>query len=132
MKWKFSSEQVAKGEVHYSLREFREDFLQEVKDNFEDFEDDQLEAMYSLAYDVCYCCAVRKDLKSLLAHCKKKGVKVDMKYLELIRNSNTDNIEMLKAIFANKVSEFMAEGLNPEAALKKLETYNQELVSEQN
>jgi len=131
MKWEFSCEQVARGEVEYSLKAFRADYRREIRDNFEDFDADQLEAMYSLAYDVCYCCAVRKDLKSLVAHCKEKGIKVDLEYLQLIRNSNLENIEMLKAIFAKKVSELMAEGLDPEAALKKLEIYNQAVVAEQ-
>jgi len=131
MKWEFSCEQVARGEVEYSLKAFRADYRREIRDNFEDFDADQLEAMYKLAYDVCYCCAVRKDLKSLVAHCKEKGIKVDLEYLQLIRNSNLENIEMLKAIFAKKVSELMAEGLDPEAALKKLEIYNQAVVAEQ-
>jgi len=127
MKWGFSCEQVAKGERGYTLQEFRSDYRREIEDNFDA---DQVDAMYSLAYDICYCCAVRQDLKTLLKHCLEKGIQVDLKYLELIRDSNPENIEMLKAIFAKKVSEFMAEGLNAEAALKKLEEYHNSVITE--
>jgi len=127
MKWGFSCEQVAKGEMAYTLQEFRVDYRREIEENFDA---DQAEALYSLAYDICYCCAVRQDLKELLKHCIDKGIQVDLKYLELIRDSNLENIEMLKAIFAKKVSEFMAEGLNAEAALKKLEEYHKSVIKE--
>ncbi len=127
MKWVFSCEQVAKGEMVYTLQEFRADYRREIEENFDA---DQVEAIYSLAYDICYCCAVRQDLKTLLKHCLDKGIQVDLKYLELIRDSNLENIEMLKAIFAKKVSEFMAEGLNAEAALEKLEEYHNSVITE--
>ena len=69
-------------------------------------------------------------MKTLLKHCLDKGIQVDLRYLELIRDSNLENIEMLKAIFAKKVSEFMAEGLNAEASLKKLEAYHNSVIKE--
>jgi len=130
MEWDFTCEQVAKGDVAYTLQEFREDYLSEVKDNFDDYDPDQLDAIFSLAYDVCYCTAVRQDLNVLLKHCLDKGIQVDIKYLELIRDSNLENIEMLKAIFAKKVSEFMEEGLDAKASLKKLEEYHSSVIAE--
>lgn len=130
MKWDFTYEQVAKGKIAYSLQEFREDYLSEVKDNFDDYDPEQLDLIFSLAYDVCYCTAVRQDLNVLLKHCADKGIQVDIKYLELIRDSNLENIEMLKAIFAKKVSEFMEEGLDAEASLKKLEEYHSSVIAD--
>ena len=41
-----------------------------------------LNVIFSLAYDVCYCTAIRQDLKTLLKHCEDKGLQVDIKYLE--------------------------------------------------
>ena len=129
MQWEFTGDQVVKGEVDYSLEEFREDFYAEVKENFPEYGKEALDSMYRLAYDVCYCIAAQRDLGELLKHCKGKGIKADMKYLELIRDSNLANIDMLKAIFARKVSEFMDAGLNSADALKKLDEYHKKVVS---
>ncbi len=129
MKWDFTGDQVVKGEVDYSLEEFREDFYAEVKDNFPEYDTKALDSIYRLAYDVCYCVATQRDLGELLKHCRGKGIKADIKYLELIRDSNLDNIDMLKAIFARKVSEFMDEGLNSADALKKLDEYHKKVIS---
>jgi len=79
---------VAKGERAYTLQEFREDYFCEVKDNFDDHDSEQLNVIFALAYDVCYCTAIRQDLNTLLKHCENKGLQVDIKYLEVIRNSN--------------------------------------------
>ncbi len=129
MQWYFTGEEVVKGEVDYSLEEFREDFYAEVKENFPEYDTDALDSIYRLAYDVCYCMAAQHDLGELLRHCREKGINADMKYLELIRDSNLANIDMLKAIFARKVSEFMDEGLSSKDALKKLDTYHKKVVS---
>jgi len=130
MEWDFTGIQVVKGEVTYSLEEFRRDFYQEVKENFPEYDAAALESMFRLAYDVCYCCASQRDLAELLKYCRKKGIKADKKYLELIRDSNLANIDMLKAIFARKVSEFMDDGLTSTDALKKLDEYHQKVLAE--
>jgi len=129
MKWEFTGEQVVKGEINYSLEEFREDFYLEVKDNFPEYDKKALDSIFRLAYDVCYCVATKRDLGELLKHCKKKGIKADIKYLGLIRDSNLENIDMLKAIFARKVSEFMDAGLGSAEALKKLDEYHKSVIS---
>lgn len=129
MQWDFTGAQVVKGEVDYSLEEFRKDYSEEVKENFPEYSEEALEAMYRLAYDVCYCTASQRSLGELLKHFKKKGIKADMKYLELIRDSNLANIDMLKAIFARKVSEFMDAGLSGSDALKKLDEYHKNVLS---
>jgi hypothetical protein len=129
MEWTFTSEQVAKGEVDYSLEEFIHNFYEEVKDNFPEYGTEELKTISRLAYDVCYCTAIRRDLSELLEHCREKGLKVDMKYLELIRDSNLTNIDMLKALFARKVSELIDEGLGSEDALKKLDEYHSTILS---
>ncbi|MCX5896489.1 MAG: hypothetical protein NTZ51_11770 [Proteobacteria bacterium] len=129
MKWDFTGDQVVKGEVDYSLEEFRKDFYAEVKNNFPEYDTKALDSIYRLAYDVCYCVATQRDLGELLKHCREKGIKADIKYLELIRDSNLDNIDMLKALFARKVSEFMDEGLSSADALKKLDAYHKKVIS---
>lgn len=129
MKWNFTGQQVVQGEVSYSLEEFRADLYREVKENFEDYGSKELDAMYRLAYDVCYCTAAQRKLGELLAYCKEKGIKADLKYLKLIRDSNLDNIDMLKAIFARKVSEFMDQGLSGSEALQKLDEYHRQVLT---
>jgi hypothetical protein len=128
MEWTFTSDQVAQGEADYSLEEFIDDFYAEVKDNFPEYGTEELDSLYRLAYDVCYCTAAQRDLGELLEHCREKGLKADMKYLELIRDSNLANIIMLKALFARKVSEYIDEGLSSDDALKKLDEYHRKTL----
>jgi len=129
MQWNFTSKQVAQGEVDYSLDEFIDDLYREVRDNFPEYGTHELNTMSRLAYDVCYCTATRRSLDALLQHCREKGLTVDRQYLELIRDSNLDNGEMLKAIFARKVSEYVDSGLGSEEALKKLDEYHHTVLS---
>jgi len=110
------------------LRNSEKIFFEEVKDNFPEYSAKELDSLYRLAYDVCYCTAAQRDLGELLEHCREKGLKADMKYLELIRDSNLANIIMLKALFARKVSEFMDEGLSSDNALKKLDEYHRKTL----
>ena len=130
MNWDFTGAQVVKGEVAYSLEEFRKDLYAEVKENFSDYEKTELDGIYQLAYDVCYCTATQRKLGELLAHCQQKGVQADLKYLMLIRDCNLNNIDMLKAIFAWKVSQFMDAGASGEEALKKLDEYHQQVLAD--
>ena len=130
MKWDFTGTQVVKGEVAYSLEEFRKDLYAEVKDNFSDYDKKELDGIYQLAYDVCYCTASQRKLGELLAHCKQMGVKADLKFLMLIRDSNLNNIDMLKAIFARKVSEFIEAGASGDEALKKLDEYHRQVLAD--
>jgi len=130
MNWDFTGAQVVKGEVAYSLEEFRKDLYAEVKENFSDYEKTELDGIYQLAYDVCYCTATQRKLGELLAHCQQKGVRADLKYLMLIRDCNLNNIDMLKAIFAWKVSQFMDAGASGEEALKKLDEYHQQVLAD--
>jgi len=129
MKWTFTSDQVAKGEVDYGLEEFRNDLYQEVQDNFSDYSTDKLEGMFRLAYDVCYSEATWGNLDSMLNHYREKGLPVDMKYLELIRDSNRDNSAMLKAVLARELSKLTQQGLSGEEALKRLEERHSDVAS---
>ena len=129
MEWTFTAEEVVKGEVDYTIEEFREDLYEEVKSNFPEYSKSEMDTMFSIAYDVCYCIATSKELDDLLKHLQDKGIKTDKNYLELIRDSNLSNIDMLKALFARKVADFIDGGCSGEEALKKLDEYHQNLLS---
>ena len=129
MEWTFTAEQVMKGEVEYGLEEFRRDFYQEVKDNFSDYSTEKLDAMFRLAYDVCYCEATQGNLDGIINHYQEKGLPVDVTYLQLIRDSNRDNSAMLKAVLARELAKRMQQGLSSEDALKNLEEYHKHLAS---
>lgn len=131
MRWNFTEMQVRNGEVAYTLEEFRRDLYQEVKDNFPEYDINALDAIFRLAYDVCYCCALERDLGELLRYCREKGVRADKKYLELIRDSNLANIAMLRAIFARKLSEFTNQGLTSDEAIKRLDEYHRTVAAGQ-
>ena len=129
MEWTFTAEEVVKGEVDYTIEEFRRDLYEEVKINFPEYSSKEMETIFSIAYDVCFCTATSKELDDLLKHLQDKGIKADKNYLQLIRDSNLANIDMLKALFARKVADFMDEGCSSEEALKKLDVYHKSLVS---
>jgi hypothetical protein len=129
MKWAFTSEQVITGEVEYSLEEFRRDLYQEVRDNFADYSKDKLEGMFRLAYDVCYCEATQGNLAGMISHYQEKGLPVDLKYLELIRDSNRDNSAMLKAVLARELAKHMQSGLSSEEALTRFDEYITKVAS---
>ncbi len=129
MKWTFTSDQVANGGVDYGLEEFRRDLYQEVRDNFSDYSKDKLEGMFRLAYDVCYCEATRGDLAGMISHYQEKGLPVDLKYLELIRDSNRDNSAMLKAVLARELAKHMQSGLSSEEALKRFDEHITKVAS---
>lgn len=129
MKWTFTSDQVANGGVDYSLEEFRRDLYQEVRDNFPDYGKDKLDGMFRLAYDVCYCEATQGNLAGMISHYQAKGLPVDMKYLELIRDSNCDNSAMLKAVLARELAKHMQSGLSREEALKRFDEYSKQVAS---
>jgi molybdenum cofactor biosynthesis enzyme MoaA len=121
MQWKFSPEDVLNGRVDYTIEEFRDDLKVEVLDNFQGMPRQEIEIIFQIAYDVCFCSALRQDLQGLLEHCLAQGLGIDARYLELIRESNATNIEMLKALFARRIAHLKQQGLSNEAALARLQ-----------
>lgn len=130
MQWDFSREQVVAGEVGYTLEDFRKDYFEEIKANFPEFDDREADRMFRIAYDVCYCVATNRELSELVKHLRKKKVSSDVAYLELIRDSNAENIAMLRAIFAAIVSGYIKEGLSSREALLKLDEYHKGAISD--
>ena len=130
MQWEFSADQVASGEAVYSLEEFRKDYYGEIKANFPEFDERETDRMFRVAYDVCYCEATSRQLCELVEHLRTKGIPSDVEYLELIRDSNAENITMLKAIFAAIVSGHVRAGLTAAEALHKLDEYHKSAISD--
>jgi hypothetical protein len=130
MQWDFSREQVIAGEVGYTLEAFRKDYFEEIKANFSEFKDLETDRMFRIAYDVCYCVATNRELSELVKHLRKKKISSDVAYLELIRDSNIENIAMLKAIFAAIVSGHIKEGLSSRESMQKLDEYHKSAISD--
>ena len=130
MQWDFTGDQVVAGEITYTLEEFRRDYLEEIKANFPEFDEQETDRMFRVAYDVCYCTATNRELSELVVHLRSKGISSDEKYLELIRDSNLENISMLRAIFAAIVSGYIKDGLSSRQAMQKLEEYHKSAISD--
>lgn len=131
MKWDFTPEQVAGGEVSYTVQEFRSDLFREVSDNFPDLPLQERELIFNVAYDVCYCVAVRHELTELLTHLNEMKLGVDLAYLEMLRDANADNIAMLKAIFAAIVNDLMhRENLCSKDALERLGAMHRDMLQQ--
>ena len=130
MQWEFTGDQVVSGEVDYTLEEFRKDYYQEIKANFPEFNEQETDRMFKVAYDVCYCTATKRQLSELVSHLRTKGITSDVQYLELIRDSNTENIAMLRAIFAAIVSGYIKQGMSNPEAMQKLDEYHKATISD--
>ncbi len=130
MQWEFTGDQVVAGEVVYTLEDFRKDYFEEIKANFSEFDEQEIDRMFRIAYDACYCVATNRQLSELVEHLRKKGISSDVQYLELIRDSNAENISMLRAIFAATVSGYIKEGLSSREAMQKLDEYHKSAISD--
>jgi len=86
--------------------------------------------MFRIAYDVCYCVATNRELSELVVHLRAKGISSDVQYLELIRDSNLENITMLRAIFAATVAGYIKQGLSNREAMQKLEEHHKSTISD--
>ena len=129
MKWDFTSEDVLNGKAHYSIAQFREDLLKEIRDTAGQHRDEiEFTKFYSIiTVMLCTSLALGKSTDSFVASVQKyfpnKKVQQELTKRELldkIRDDNKENIEMLKAVIRKRMKDDIAIGIEPDCITKTI------------
>ena len=126
MEWEFTPQQVVKGEADYGLDEFRHDLMQEVGLNIPGLGKEQLEPVFSLAYDLCYWLATGKDYDEFEDRFQDSNT---IMFLRALREHGKANVEMLGAILQRLIMDGVEEGLPLEEALEQVAQAHGRVVS---
>ena len=129
MKWDFTSEDVLNGKAHYSVAQFREDLLKEIRDVVGQHRDGEKFTQFYAIITVMLCTslALGKSTDSFVAsvqkHFPNKKVQQELTKRELldqIRDDNKENIEMLKAVIRKRMKDDIAIGIEPDCITKTI------------
>ena len=129
MKWDFISEDVLNGKAHYSVAQFREDLLKEIRDVVGQHRDGEKFTQFYAIITVMLCTslALGKSTDSFVAsvqkHFPNKKVQQELTKRELldqIRDDNKENIEMLKAVIRKRMKDDIAIGIEPDCITKTI------------
>ncbi|BCB27405.1 hypothetical protein SKTS_22910 [Sulfurimicrobium lacus] len=125
MEWEFTPQQVVKGEAGYGLDEFRHDLMQEVGLNIPGLGQEQLEPVFSLAYDLCYWLATGKDYDEFEERFQDNNT---VMFLRALREHGKANVEMLGAILQRMIMDGVEAGLSVDDAVDRVAAHQSELV----
>ncbi|OIP15993.1 MAG: hypothetical protein AUK53_03680 [Betaproteobacteria bacterium CG2_30_59_46] len=117
MEWEFTPQQVVKGEVDYDLDDFRHGLMQEISLNVPGIGEEQLNAVFALAYDLCYWLATGKDYDEF----EEQFADINMlMFLRALREHGQGNVEMLGAILQRMIMDGVEAGLPLEEAVAQV------------
>lgn len=125
MEWEFTPQQVVKGEVGYGLDEFRHDLMQEVVMNVPGLGEEQLNAVFALAYDLCYWLATGKDYDEFEEQFQDINM---LMFLRALREHGGANVEMLGAILQRMIMDGVEASLPLEEAVAQVAAHHQQMV----
>lgn len=125
MEWEFTPQQVVKGEVGYGLDEFRHDLMQEVSMNVPGLGEEQLKAVFALAYDLCYWLATGKDYDEFEEQFQDINM---LMFLRALREHGGANVEMLGAILQRMIMDGVEASLPLEEAVAQVASHHQQMV----
>lgn len=125
MEWEFTPQQVVKGEVGYGLDEFRHDLMQEVVMNVPGLGEEQLNAVFALAYDLCYWLATGKDYDEFEEQFQDINM---LMFLRALREHGGANVEMLGAILQRMIMDGVEASLPLEEAVAQVADHHQQMV----
>lgn len=126
MDWEFTPQQVVKGEIDYSLGEFRHDLMQEVALNIPGLGNEQLEPVFRLAYDLCYWLATGKDYDEFEERFQDLNT---VMFLRTLREHGKANVEMLGAILQRRIMDEVEEGLSVGDAVAQVAWHQEQAAS---
>lgn len=126
MKWDFTPDEVVRGEVAYTVPDFRHDLFQEVATNLGE-DDGALQTRFDLIYDLCYWIATGREFDDFI---KTIGTEpaLDEPFLATIKDYMADNITMLGAILQRMIMDGVEQGLPVEEAVDQAARLHQEQV----
>jgi len=129
MEWKFTPENVRTGKAHYSVAQFREDLLKEIRDAVWQHRDGaQFTQFYAIiTVMLCTSLALGKSTDAFVASVKKYFANKELQQrltkrelLDQIRDDNKENIEMLKAVIRKRMKDDIAIGIEPDCITKTI------------
>ena len=126
MEWEFTPQQVVKGEADYGLDEFRHDLMQEVGLNIPGLGQEQLEPLFSLAYDLCYWLATGKDYDEFEERFQDSNA---VMFLRALREHGKANVEMLGAILQRLIMDGVEGGLSVDDAVAQVAWHHEQAAS---
>lgn len=125
MEWEFTPQQVVKGEVGYGLAEFRHDLMQEVLLNVPGIEEEKLNQVFALAYDLCYWLATGKDYDEFEERFQDINT---LMFLRALREHGQGNVEMLGVILQRMIMDGVGSSLPLEEAVAQVAAHHQQMV----
>ncbi|MBM4147085.1 MAG: hypothetical protein FJ240_12585 [Nitrospira sp.] len=132
MEWDFTPEDIRSGKADYSVLEFKEDLLDEIHVNLEEFRgNEETKKFYSfLTVMLCTSLAFGKSIDSFVISVKKyfpskelqKFLSGDRELLEEIKENNKENIEMLRAVIHRRIEDDVDKGVPKDNIAKTITT----------
>ncbi len=127
MEWDFTPEQVVKGEVGYSLEDFRRDLAMEVRGNLGPASPEQAAQTTDLLYDLCHALATNREVDSLL-----DSMAYDPPACEFLREMvepMLPNGQMLGAILQRLIMDRVEAGMSLEQALDAVAGHHRRIAA---
>ena len=129
MKWDFTPEDVLTGKAHYSVAQFKQALFEEVRSGIDESirNDEFVKLKFSITVMTCISLAFGKSMDSFynaaknnIADTEVQKIVTDKKFLNGIKQSNMENIEMLKAIVRKRIRDDIAIGIDPDCITKTI------------
>jgi len=127
MEWEFTPQQVVKGEASYGLAEFRRDLLEEIRINIPGADEQALDPVFRLVYDMHYWLATGNAYRGF-----EQGFHERPELVMLLRAAHSQsapNVEMLGAILQRSIMDGVEAGASLDLALERAATSHQALVA---
>jgi hypothetical protein len=127
MEWEFTPQEVVKGQIGYSLADFRQGLAEEVRQNVTG-DSEVFTRTYHLIYDLCYALATSKDLEAHLAAYAYDPPTVQ--FLRELAPVMSANVAMLGAILQRQIMDRVEAGMELENALTEVAEWHRSTVAD--
>lgn len=128
MEWEFTPQQVVRGQIGYSLADFRQGLAAEVRQNVGG-DAEVFNRSFHLLYDLCYALATSKDLEAHLTAYAYDPPTVQ--FLRELAPVMSANVEMLGAILQRQIMDRVEAGMALENAVGEVADWHRQAVAEQ-
>ncbi|MBI3093666.1 MAG: hypothetical protein HYY97_02235 [Rhodocyclales bacterium] len=128
MEWDFTPQEVVKGQIGYSLADFRQGLAEEVRQNVAG-DAEVFTRSFHLLYDLCYALATSKDLEAHLTAYAYDPPTVQ--FLRELAPVMSANVDMLGAILQRQIMDRIEAGMALENAIGDVADWHRQAVAEQ-
>lgn len=128
MEWDFTPQEVVKGQIGYSLADFRQGLAEEVRQNVAG-DAEVFTRSFHLLYDLCYALATSKDLEAHLTAYAYDPPTVQ--FLRELAPVMSANVDMLGAILQRQIMDRIEAGMALENAIGEVADWHRQAVAEQ-